>query len=74
MFNLLHHLPGLAHGQAIALWHPSKDFVPPGLDRVRRKLEGFADGERQMISIVIAVSRDALPRSRQPASAAAAIS
>jgi hypothetical protein len=35
--------------------------LPGGLDRVRRKLAGSADGDRQMVSILTAVLSDGLP-------------
>jgi hypothetical protein len=41
---------------------PFKDWVlPPGLDRIRRKLAGSADGDRQMVHILTAVLSDGLP-------------
>ena len=36
-------------------------MLPPGLDRVRRKLAGSADGDRQMVGILSAVLSDGLP-------------
>jgi len=41
---------------------PFKDWVlPAALDRVRRKLAGSADGDRQMVEILTAVLGDGLP-------------
>jgi hypothetical protein len=41
---------------------PFKDWVlPPGLERIRRKLAGSADGDRQMVSILTTVLSDGLP-------------
>ncbi len=41
---------------------PFKDWVlPAGLDRVRRKLSGSDDGDRQMVKILAAVLTDGLP-------------
>ncbi len=41
---------------------PFKDWVlPAGLERVRRKLSGSADGDRQMVGILTAVRSDGLP-------------
>ena len=41
---------------------PFKDWVlPAGLDRVRRKLAGSNDGDRQMVKILAAVLSDGLP-------------
>jgi len=41
---------------------PFKDWVlPPGLERVRRRLAGSADGDRQMVRILTTVLSDGLP-------------
>jgi hypothetical protein len=41
---------------------PFKDWVlPPGLERIRRKLAGSGDGDRQMVQILTAVLSDGLP-------------
>ena len=41
---------------------PFKDWVlPAALDRVRRKLAGSDDGDRQMVKILAAVLTDGLP-------------
>jgi hypothetical protein len=40
---------------------PFKDWLlPAGLERIRRKLAGSADGDRQMVSILAAVLSDGL--------------
>ena len=36
-------------------------MLPAGLDRIRRKLAGPADGDRQMVAILAAVLSDGLP-------------
>jgi hypothetical protein len=41
---------------------PFKDWVlPAGLERIRRKLAGSADGDRQMVRILAAALSDGLP-------------
>jgi hypothetical protein len=41
---------------------PFKDWLlPSGLERVRRKLTGAADGDRQMVNILSSVLSDGLP-------------
>ena len=41
---------------------PFKDWrLPSGLERIRRKLAGSADGDRQMVAILAAVLSDGLP-------------
>lgn len=41
---------------------PFKDWVlPAGLQRIRRKLTGSADGDRQMVKILTTVLSDGLP-------------
>jgi hypothetical protein len=41
---------------------PFKNWVlPAGLERIRRKLAGLADGDRQMVTILAAVLSDGLP-------------
>ncbi len=41
---------------------PFKDWVlPPALERVRRKLTGSNDGDRQMVAILATVLTDGLP-------------
>ncbi len=48
---------------------PFKDWVlPAALDRVRRKLAGSDDGDRQMVKILAAVLTDDCLRWRRPAS------
>ena len=36
-------------------------MLPTGLERIRRKLAGAADGDRQMVHILTAVLSDGLP-------------
>ena len=36
-------------------------MLPPGLERIRRKLAGSADGDRQMVQILTVVLSDGLP-------------
>ena len=41
---------------------PFKDWVlPAGIDKVRRRLSGLEDGNRQMVTILTAVLSDGLP-------------
>jgi hypothetical protein len=41
---------------------PFRDWIlPAALDRVRRKLAGSDDGDRQMVSVLAAVLTDGLP-------------
>jgi hypothetical protein len=48
---------------------PFKDWVlPTGLQRIRRKLAGTTDGDRQMVNILTAVLSDGLPAVRCAAS------
>ena len=44
-----------------------RSVLPTALDRVRRKLAGANDGDRQMVKILAAVLSDGLPASRPPA-------
>ncbi len=63
MFDPWHYVPVLARKPgALRNGAPFKDWVlPPGLDRIRRKLAGSADGDRQMVRILTAVLSDGLP-------------
>ena len=63
VFDPWHYVPVLARKPgALRNGAPFKDWVlPGGLDRVRRKLAGSADGDRQMVSILTAVLSDGLP-------------
>ena len=58
-----HYVPVLARKPgALRNGAPFKDWVlPAGLDRVRRKLAGSNDGDRQMVKILAAVLSDRLP-------------
>ena len=58
-----HYVPVLARKPgALRNGAPFKDWVlPPPLERVRRKLAGSNDGDRQMVSILAAVLTDGLP-------------
>jgi hypothetical protein len=58
-----HYVPVLARKPgALRNGAPFKDWVLPGaLERVRRKLAGSNDGDRQMVAILAAVLTDGLP-------------
>jgi hypothetical protein len=58
-----HYVPVLARKPgALRNGAPFKDWVlPAALDRVRRKLGGSNDGDRQMVKILAAVLSDGLP-------------
>jgi hypothetical protein len=63
VFDPWHYVPVLARKPgALRNGAPFKNWVlPAGLDRVRRKLAGPADGDRQMVAILAAVLSDGLP-------------
>ena len=63
VFDPWHYVPVLARKPgALRNGAPFKDWVlPVALDRVRRKLAGSADGDRQMVEILTAVLGDGLP-------------
>jgi transposase len=63
VFDPWHYVPVLARKPgALRNGAPFKDWVlPPGVDRVRRKLAGSADGDRQMVNILTVVLSDGLP-------------
>ena len=63
MFDPWHYVPVLARKPgALRNGAPFKDWVlPAGLERIRRKLAGAADGDRQMVGILAAVLSDGLP-------------
>ncbi|WP_232627984.1 IS21-like element ISMdi27 family transposase [Methylobacterium sp. Leaf118] len=63
VFDPWHYVPVLARKPgALRNGAPFKDWVlPAALDRVRRKLAGSADGDRQMVEILTAVLGDGLP-------------
>jgi transposase len=58
-----HYVPVLARKPgALRNGTPFKDWVlPAGLERVRRKLTGAADGDRQFVDVLAAVLSDGLP-------------
>ena len=63
VFDPWHYVPVLARKPGA--WRngaPFKDWLLPGaLERVRRKLTGVGDGDRQMVDILTAVLSDGLP-------------
>ena len=63
VFDPWHYVPVLARKPgALRNGAPFKDWVlPPGLERIRRKLAGSADGDRQMVRILTTVLSDGLP-------------
>jgi transposase len=63
VFDAWHYVPVLARKPgALRNGAPFKDWVlPAGLQRIRRKLTGSADGDRQMVKILTAVLSDGLP-------------
>lgn len=63
MFDPWHYVPVLARKPgALRNGAPFKGWVlPTSLDRVRRKLAGVTDGDRQMVDILTSVLSDGLP-------------
>ncbi|HEY8212588.1 MAG TPA: IS21 family transposase [Methylocystis sp.] len=63
IYDPWHYVPVLARKPgALRNGAPFKDWVLPGaLERVRRKLSGSDDGDRQMVAILAAVLTDGLP-------------
>jgi hypothetical protein len=63
IFDPWHYVPVLARKPgALRNGAPFKDWVlPAALDRVRRKLAGTSDGDRQMVDILTTVLSDGLP-------------
>jgi transposase len=63
IYDPWHYVPVLARKPgALRNGAPFKDWVLPGaMERVRRKLVGAADGNRQMVNILAAVLTDGLP-------------
>jgi transposase len=63
VFNPWHYVPVLARKPgALRNGAPFKDWIlPTSLARVRRRLEGTDDGDRQMVKILTAVLTDGLP-------------
>jgi hypothetical protein len=63
VFDPWHYVPVLARKPgALRNGAPFKDWLlPAGMERVRRKLAGAADGDRQMVNILTTVLSDGLP-------------
>jgi hypothetical protein len=63
VYDPWHYVPVLARKPgALRNGAPFKDWVlPAALDRIRRKLAGSNDGDRQMVKILAAVLSDGLP-------------
>ncbi len=63
VFDPWHYVPVLARKPgALRNGAPFKDWLlPAGLEQIRRKLAGTADGDRQMVGILTAVLSDGLP-------------
>src|SRR6187402_3802377 len=63
IYDPWHHVPVLARKPgALRNGAPFKDWVlPAAMDRVRRRLAGAGDGNRQMVDILNAVLTDGLP-------------
>jgi transposase len=63
IYDPWHYVPALTRKPgALRNGAPFKDWVLPGaLERVRRKLAGSADGDRQMVKILAVVLTDGLP-------------
>ena len=63
VYDPWHYVPVLARKPgALRNGAPFKDWLlPAGLERVRRKLKGTDDGDRQMVAILSAVLTDGLP-------------
>ena len=63
VFDPWHYVPVLARKPgALRNGAPFKDWLlPSAMERIRRKLAGSADGDRQMVAILAAVLSDGLP-------------
>jgi transposase len=63
IYDPWHYVPVLARKPgALRNGAPFKDWVLPGaMERIRRKLAGSGDGDRQMVAILAAVLTDGLP-------------
>jgi hypothetical protein len=63
IYNPWHYVPVLARKPgALRNGAPFKDWVlPTAMERIRRKLAGADDGNRQMVNILTAVLADGLP-------------
>jgi hypothetical protein len=70
IYDPWHYVPVLARKPgALRNGAPFKDWVlPAALDRIRRKLAGSNDGDRQMVKILAAVLSDGCQRSKRHAS------
>jgi hypothetical protein len=62
IYDPLHYLPVLARKPgALRNGAPFKDWtLPPAIERVRRRLGGHADGDRQMVGILAAMTSDGI--------------
>ncbi len=62
IYDPWHYVPVLARKPgALRNGAPFKDWpLPASLERIRRKLQGFDDGDRQMVKILAAVLTDGL--------------
>lgn len=62
VYDLWHYLPVLARKPgALRNGAPFKDWaLSPALERVRRRLAGYPDGDRQMVGVHTAVTTDGL--------------
>ena len=62
IYDPWHYLPVLARKPgALRNGAPFKDWtLPPSIERVRRRLGGHADGDRQMVGILAAVTSDGI--------------
>jgi transposase len=74
IYNPWHYVPVLARKPgALRNGAPFKDWpLPASLERVRRKLQGFDDGDRQMVKILAAVLSDGLAAVEEACAAALA--
>ena len=63
VYDPWHYVPVLARKPgALRNGAPFKDWVlPAGIEKIRRRLTGLEDGNRQMVSILTAVLSDGLP-------------
>ena len=63
IYDPWHYVPVLARKPgALRNGAPFKDWVLPGaMERIRRRLAGSGDGDRQMVAILSAVLTDGLP-------------
>ncbi len=62
VYDPWHYVPVLSQARALRNGAPFKDWVlPAAMERVRRKLAGAEDGNRQMVDILTTVLTDGLP-------------